>query len=379
MKATGTTSESINQYDLWYRPDAKVIRARRFTDVPTFYPVYRAGELYSWSLLELIRHRKCIDLNPTAGKLTEKSRFEYLPAHELPVRGVERIGGPLAMRAVRHRSVSAFVDAMAQAMVEDIRGIEARLRGFTNIVLTGGKDSLTLLLLPWSNPVVVASAAPNATLVKRFLDRNRLGHAFVELRNDDDVSLLREEVLSNCGRIDIAHMRWQKQCRELGRSLDGKAVFWGGSLGDTFMTRTWWVYRDVWSARRLGVLGRLSRRVVGLGNRLFPMATQNRYLHAAWTRGAMWQGVSKAIHREVTGCLSLSGYHGDAVLRTLSETALWDCVRQDVRPLIGAAITGRLVEYPAENPAPPATNRPADISSLQSWVDAMREEGMEFC
>lgn len=372
--------ESIDQYDLWYCPDVKIICASRFLGSPGFYPVYRYKDIYSWSILELIKHIGCVDLDAAALKLTQHKDFMYLPANLTPVKGLYRLGGPVSIGAIKHRTPESFANAMAKAMGKDIEAVESRLPGFTNIILTGGKDSLNLLLLPWKNPVIVASAAPNAALVKKFIKRNELPHEFVELINNDDDSLLKQEILSNCGRIDIRHIRWQRQCRELGKILNGKAVFWGGSLGDTFMTPKWPKYRGIQPVSKgLRKLNRWTQRLEYRIYRVFPMKAQQQYLDMAWYRGAMWQAVSKAIHREVTGCLSLSGYHGDAVLRTLSETALWDCVKEDVRPLVGAAIVGRRVEYPAENPAPPPTNRPFGISSLRYWADAMQEEGIALC
>ena len=373
-------TDSINQYDLWYRPDVNIIQAQQFLGSPKFYPVYRYENFYSWSLLELIRYVGCVDLNKEAMNFNCNDGFSYLPATLLPVNRITRIGGPLSISAKRYRTEKDFVSTMAIAMAKDIEIVESRLKDYTNVILTGGKDSLNMLLLPWRNPVIVASAAPNAVLVQEFINRNNLPHQFVELRNDDDNSLLKEEMLSNCGRINIQHMRWQRQCRDLGYSLDGKALFWGGSLGDSFMTTKWRTIQEIRLAVEQRQLSARIKRFIELKfYKAFPLKLQQRYFNVVWNRMAMWQAVSKAIHREVTGCLSLSGYHGDNVLQCLSDTVLADCVNTDVRVLIGAAIAGRPVEYPAENPSPPMSNRPSGISDLQRWVNVMREEEIALC
>ena len=372
--------DSINQYDLWYRDDINVIHALQFHGFPAFYPVYQYKDYYSWSLLELIKHMGCIKLNDDAVLVNNIKSFNYLPPEFLPVMGIHRLGGPIANNSKRYRSPQEFVDAMAISMAEDIHIVEDCLKGYTNIILTGGKDSLNLLLLPWKNPVIVASAEPNAVLVKEFLDVNGLPHQFVELLNDNDNSLLNEEILSNCGRIDIQHMRWLRQCKELGKSLDGKAIFWGGSLGDTFMTPYWRTYRELYKKdASLTVLVKLKRLIQDNIDQLSGTKLQQRYFNAAWSRGAMWQAVSLAIHREVTGCLCLSGYHGGSVLQTLSETVLAECVNEDVRPKIGAAIAGWPIVYPLINPSPPVSNRPQNISLLQRWVELMNENGINLC
>ncbi len=79
--------------------------------------------------------------------------------------------------------------------------------GWTNIILCGGKDSLNLLLLPWKNPVVVASLHPNYPLVAEFIREHNLNCDLIEL--DDEYEADRDrEILINCCRNDLAHCRW---------------------------------------------------------------------------------------------------------------------------------------------------------------------------
>jgi hypothetical protein len=59
-------------------------------------------------------------------------------------------------------------------MCADISLIKAGQPEFTNILLCGGKDSLSLSLLPWKNPVIVARAPPNYDLVRAFMADNYL-------------------------------------------------------------------------------------------------------------------------------------------------------------------------------------------------------------
>jgi hypothetical protein len=211
---------------------------------------------------------------------------------------------------------------IACGMVEDIQAVENANPGFTNIILTGGKDSQNLLLLPWSNPTIVASGPPNHELVEQFLAQNHITYELIELEDRDD-SVRDEDVLINCCRSNLAHLRWSAHLRQLAADRQHRVIFWAGQLGDTFCTPYWRTYRVHGEGRR-APKSRLHRRLARYTSWLTaPMhhaferagVTQSKFFDALWRRGAMWQGTNMGIRREMTGCLWLSGYHGKAVER----------------------------------------------------------------
>jgi hypothetical protein len=65
--------------------------------------------------------------------------------------------------------------------------IEADHPGFASILLCEGKDSLNLSLLPWKNPVIVASASPIYNLVKAFTTDNDLSFDVISLDYNSDI------------------------------------------------------------------------------------------------------------------------------------------------------------------------------------------------
>ena len=81
---------------------------------------------------------------------------------------------------------SEFVARITAALIHDTRKVESELPGHTNFVLCGGRDSLNLLLLPWTNHTVALSAPPNYELVRRFVRENGLD---VEVRSSRYIAL----------------------------------------------------------------------------------------------------------------------------------------------------------------------------------------------
>jgi hypothetical protein len=263
---------------------------------------------------------------------------------------------------------------MADAMRKDIIPIEAANPGYTNIILCGGKDSLNLALLPWKNPVVVASAPPNYDLVKTFMTDNGLPFDVVDLR-DDDTSLLDCEILTNCCRNNLEHCRWGPNLREILKDFDGKIIFWKGQAGDQIMTSKWKVYP--FKHRPYGKILDIFKLSKGRGmykfQKLLEKAriTQRLLFGYLWHRTAMWQGAHMSMLRDLTGALVLSGYHGPAVQNVVSQVDWKNAVQMDTRPLIGRYLHGRPVLYPSTNPGPPLSKIRENLSGIEPFLKTL--------
>jgi hypothetical protein len=368
--------DELTELDVWGRQGPDVWEAGRFAGAPPlFYPIYRHGDLYSHSPLPLILLKGRVDLDPGFARQVSSPRFRYYSGRVTVDRGIERIGGP-PEPSCRVGDTARFVESIAAALRRDVAAAEARHPGFTNVVLCGGRDSLTLLLLPWANPVVVASGAPNFELVKRFVAEHSLGFDVVELL-DDDRSLLDLEILVNCCRNRLEHCRYGPDLVRLADGFDGKVVFWLGQLGDTFMTPYWRMYRH-----KSRGLRRLVERVADRieyrreWNRERATARQRRFSDALWRRGAMWQGAHVSIMRQLTGSLVLSGYHGPAMREVLESVDLFSAVRDDIRPLVGERLFGGPVSYPSTNPGPPPSLIRRGVSHLRPFLKRLSSLGI---
>jgi len=368
---------------LWSSHEATIWKPQRLEGQPHFYPVYRWGELYSYSLLSLILHKGSLHLNPRAAQQASAPGFVYQSlgrkGRETIDREIIRVGGPLKP-GFEIREPREFVRQLGDAMREDVAVIEARNPACTNVLLCGGRDSLNLLFLPWNNPVIVASAPPNYTLVREFMDRNELRFDLVQI-DDLDASLLETEILINACRNNLAHCRWGPDLVRLADSLGGKVVFWKGQLGDSLLQPKWRIYSNGPDRLR-----QLQQRAAGLLgghgeirlDRFFDRSTlrQRRYVRAQWTRGAMWQGAHTGFVRELTQALVVSGYHGPAARRVRGRVDLRYAVTEDIRPRLGEYLAARPLIYPASNPAPPLSAVRPGGAYLTQFLDALKRLGM---
>ncbi len=232
----------LSERDLWSQHGPTIWRTRRFVGNPHFYPVYKYKDLYSYSLFSLIMLKGRLDLNKTVAKKVAtwpREQWYYSGTDTLDCE-IVRVGSPIKPK-LSIKWPEEYAERLADAMRKDIAAIEYTHPGVTNVILCGGKDSLNLLLLPWRNPVLVVSAAPNYDLVKSFIKDNALAFD-VELLEDADDSLLPLEVMVNVCRNNLEHCRWGPALRAVSERLSKQCIFWKGQLGAQVMPPQWKAY-----------------------------------------------------------------------------------------------------------------------------------------
>ena len=369
---------------MWSKQGTVIWRANQFLGTPDFYPVYKYQNYYSYSLLSLILFKGGLRLNPHAAKKVSSSDFFFFAGSDTIDMEITRVGGP-PMPEFSISDPDSYARRLARAMCKDIATIEADHPNFTNILLCGGKDSLNLTLLPWRNPVIVASGPPNYELVKTFIKDNKLSFDIVCLDDNDD-SLLQSEILVNCCRNNLEHCRYGPHLKKLSKAHDGKVIFWKGQLGDILMTQywKWFAYKRLsWlSALRGGRGDRVLRKFfenTKIAQRLAfrDSIPQRRVFEDLWSVCAMWQGAHTAMEREWTDALVLSGYHGPAVQKIWSQVDLNAAVQTDIRPNVGYHLHGEEVIYPSINPGPPPSKIRQGISHVQPFLKALRSIGVD--
>ena len=354
-----------------------VWKAARFDGRPSFYPVYRHGDLYSHSPLNLVLLKGRYRFDPSLLSRVGPGGLSMLPNSAPVDLDLVRVGGP---RPVGEGSITEERDyavRLAGALRRDVAAAED-INGARNVVLCGGKDSLNLLLLPWSNPVIAVSAQPNTPLVRAFVDANGLGIEVRELEDRRDEAVLAEEAMENLGRVDLVNWRWTAHLREIAAEMPSQ--FWKGQLGDLVMSDFWKMYRAQPETDRA-----LPRRVHKKAARFLPSAIDRplarRSLRglgeAMWARAARGQGDHVGFVRALTGSVVRSAYHGEAVAAVWHDADLTRVAKRDMRHLIGEALLGRPVRYPAENPAPAPSAMREGLCRPEVYVPLLEAAGVE--
>lgn len=371
--------------DLWADHGPALFRAKRFEGSPSFYPVYKYRDLYSYSLISLILRKGTLRLDTGFARQVERPGFLYSSGNRTLDREIRRLGGPDRPR-FSITSPTEFARRMAEALTQDTASIEARHPDATNVVMCGGRDSLNLLLLPWKNPVLVASAPPNFELVRAFVEDNGLPFEVIAL-DDSSCDVLPVETLINCCRNDLFHCRWGDHLIRLAGPPNEERIFWKGQAANIFQTPYWRRYYHSTHDQMIeGVspvldwMGRAERRLDSfLGDWGCRVGLRQRGLHRAlWFQSAMSLGSHMSLLRQLTGALFLSAYHGPATRAVIADVDLYRAVRDDVRPMVGEILHGKPVIYPETNPGPPPSEQRADSSHLQPFLEALAAADVEL-
>lgn len=348
-------TELLTEPDLWGTHKGPLFRASSFLGQPSFYPVYRYQDYYSYSVLPLILKKGGLELNPRVAAMAASEGFLYTPTNETIDQDIVRVGGPVK-GSNSLRDPEEYATRLSKALVADIHAAEQANPGTTNVILCGGRDSLNLLLLPWKNRSVVVSSTPNYELVGRFIVDNRLDLELLELEDFEDQAVMQHESLENACRTDLQHARWGAHLCRIAEEYERKVIFWKGQVADAFATPKWMVLTDPpggWPAFWRKAYKRLHHLLpqparVAISRQLL----EQPFRRTIWQRCAMWQGSHVSMIRAITGCLTLSAYHGREVNRVFAEVDLPRAVPHDIRPEVGRQLHGQAPAYPTQNPSP---------------------------
>jgi hypothetical protein len=371
--------DELNESMIWQTHSSPLIwQANKFNGNPVFYPIYKYKDLYSYSLLSLIIYKGYLKPNVSVLELAKDPEFKRWAINDTIDIEISRIGSP-------HRSGNSIQDVkeyalkIVNALREDIANIESKNHNHTNVVLCGGKDSCNLLLLPWQNPVVAASADPNYPLVKEFVKSNQLNCEVIHLQDIEDKEEIKQEILENCCRANLEHWRWTKGLQNIAEKYDKRVIFWKGQVGDLYMAEKWktLVYppnpteefvRKIY--KRTGFI--LPKNLkTNIGRQIQP-----RVIKATWERCANSQGAHLGFIRSLTNSLCLSAYHGPAMIAVLEEADLATVAQKDMRHYVGEYLLGKPVIYPQTNPAPDPSAFRAQLHQPEYFIRALQENGI---
>lgn len=368
----------LTEDDVWQCLGTQIWCAKSFNGSPSFYPIYRRNDLYSFSPLALILHKGYLSLNSHVIDDSARDGFLYYSGPETVDTEITRIGGPLKPHFTI-RSTHEYIGAICAAMKDDVARVENRYPEYTNIILTGGKDSENLALLPWKNPTIILSGPPNYELNVQFAKENRLPYRVLPLY-EYDYSTKDIEAAENSCRMSLVHARWTSRLRLLVEEHNGRVIFWAGQVADAFTTPYWRTLvipgqdPDAWPRRLRPYRVRAKLQELWARHGFL----QKRFFEALWYRCAMWQGTHMSVVRQATGALMLSAYHGSEMQKVLANVDLYSTVKEDIRPQIGESLFGRKVWYPSINPSPPPSVFRADWSSPSEFLNLLKANSIEI-
>jgi hypothetical protein len=236
------------------------------------------------------------------------------------------------------RSLDELAALACAALQRSVNDIERRFPGKRHVILTGGKDSQLIALIPKVDPGrwLIFSAEPNFPLVKRWVSDNDLPVADVirhDGKNEETLADFRRKVLCSDLYSNPVHIRYAPTLKRLAAELGDQCIFWVGSM-----------------PRGAHLFDGHHHRF----DRSDPARAREAFFHSHLVTFPAWQGNLHQTYSNFVGHPFLCPYDlremWETVYRRLDPLVLAKDV--DLRSRIGDQLLGRPVKWPDENPGP---------------------------
>lgn len=396
---------SLTSLDLYLLPDTvPLVETREIRDVacgryPVYYHILSDGTIrVACSTTALVSSLGDLQLNPrfqppdflvpsVLPSVPKPSWFRRFPATRIPLKLCQRILPPTIVpsncyptwETIDHRihklrpfqtvgpkgssihfqpdysldNTETLARQVACHMRFFVRTIEERFPGYDHIVLTGGKDSQLIHLVPKQVPTKwhVFSGDPNFPLVKQWLENNDITVGRL-IRHDDANHETRHDLVHKliCSdlRSDPHHVRYLPFLTQLSREFDRRCIFWSGSIGDALHA-----YHPAF--HRQGRKGYFR-------------------VHFQWVASShahLCQTFRNFVHSPL-----LSIYHSEHiwadVYQHLDPRLLTPGL--DLRNRIGEILAGRPIKWNSQNPGPTPYQYDLQLNSYQTYLEYIQKQ-----
>jgi hypothetical protein len=341
--------DRITSLELWLNYSAKsVIETKNIEDVACeiyscYYMEYEDRLKVSTSVISLIKDSGKFTINPDFNpdfvkyswpeytkcgwykeRFTVDKRIKRLRPFEVKISKASKINfNPV----IKIKNKEEFIEKSIFYFKKFVNGVELRFPNYDHVVLTGGKDSQIIHLIPKKNKAKwhVFSSEPNVLMVKKWLRDNKVysnnffTHDNVndEFESDFVAKLFNSDCIS-----DPQHMRWLKKLNKISDLFDKKCIFWMGTFGDTVNRSNAW---------------KNSKNCF------------DTFLGRETTHGIYHQ-----TGFNLTGCPFLSIYNSEEIWRNVYQHLDFSIVQKfgDLREKIGNKLAGKKIRWIKGTPQP---------------------------
>ena len=250
------------------------------------------------------------------------------------------------------RDTKVLVRLGAYYMKKFVHDIENAFPDCEHVVMTGGKDSQLISLIPKLHPDRwhIFSAEPNYPLVSEWIAENNLRVSRIirhDNRNEESVKDLKKKIY--CGDLcsNPRHIRWVFALKKVGDEFAHKCIFWAGTSGDPINR-----YHSVYHA-----------------------FSREHFFDCHMRRAALWQGNYHQVVKNVTGCPLLSPYHSREIWNELYLHLDPSIMTEgmDLRMQIGEELFGKPVRWIAQNPGPEPYRYKFSVDLYRAYLEQIRK------
>ena len=221
-----------------------------------------------------------------------------------------------------------FLDLSVKYLKEWVSEIETKFPNRVKIVLTGGRDSRIVHLIPKRNPSLwyIFSSFPDAPLLKNWLDINKIPHnKFFNHKgfSDDTEDILTAKIVASDFMVRPDDLRFAGKILEIAKKFDNKCLFITGMAGDTL-----YACRD-------------------------DLLSRNNYRNYFDVQYRMLAGLQGSVHQMIfnlTNCPTISIYAAPKLWLNVYQRFNPSVFKgQDLRPELGNRVAGRKLEWLKED------------------------------
>lgn len=237
-----------------------------------------------------------------------------------------------------------LIDKSVYYLKKFVNDVEMKCPGFDHIILTGGKDSQLIALIPKKNKNKwhIFSAEPNYALVREWVEKNGVAVNRMfrhDNRNEESDEDIKRKIVCSDLYSDLRHIRWLPYLKEIAAKFDKKCIFWTGTTGDTIYS-----FKEEYREH-----------------------ITKKYFKIHMTRACSWQGNYHQTFKNFVGCPLISPYHSQEIWQQVYRHYNPAIIKKntDLRDRIGEKLHGGHITWPSQNPGPVPY-------SYDTYIDAYR-------
>jgi len=227
-----------------------------------------------------------------------------------------------------------IINRSAYYIKKFINDIERIFPDYSHIVLTGGKDSQIINLVPKLNSKnwYIFSAQPNYPLVKRWVGKNgiNVNRIFThDGRNEESSEDFKKKVI--CGDLyaDPRQIKWMPTIKKITGEFNDKCIFWGGTMSSP---------AHFYTGKHRGCIEK----------------DKTTFFNNHFEKTASWLGNYHQVFKNFTRSPYLSPYHSPEIWSELYQHFDPAVITKnaDLRMKIGDRLFEKPVWWLSENPGP---------------------------
>lgn len=299
-------------------------------EYPAYYTIQNGKLLVCTSVFNLISHLGTFELNPDyqyAQDIQFHTQWITVDKRITRVRPFEKVTATSSEitfhPTFQNSNIDQYLETSAKYLMDFVNEIEDRFPNKTNIVLTGGKDSRMMWLMPKRNPDkwVMFCSQPDLYYVKDWMLNNKIPFPKMYTHDgfpDESYEFFKKKVIAADANVELRHARWMEFETKMAKEYNNEVIFWIGDTGFNFNFNA------------------------------FSTPANRDWFDTVNLRAALYHGTKNQIIKNLTECPRLSMYHSPKIQNEVFQYFNPDLIDKDYRFQLANIIAGREIVW--ENP-----------------------------